>query len=299
MHLVSHLRALITALLVILNTILFGIPVYVLAFFKLLLRGRAAQKAIGRALIRTVEGWIDGVLLIQRWMLPIRWDIRGTEDLHRDQWYFINCNHQSWADLPILMQTFEHRIPFYKIFAKKQLIWLPIIGQALWALDYPFMQRYSREDLAQNPAKRGQDLENTRRLCRRYREAPVAILNFIEGTRFTKTKHQAQHAPYRHLLRPKAGGFAFALAALEGRIRRLLDVTIAYPGGSSRFWDYLGGRIDRVVVRVRPIEIPERFLSGDYERDPAFREDFQQWVRDLWVEKDALLDHLLRRRESN
>jgi len=296
MCLFSHLRAVATALLVSLNTILFGIPVYVLAFFKLLLRGRAAQKVIARILIRTVEGWIDGILLIQRWMLPIRWDIVGTEDLRRDEWYFINCNHQSWADLPILMQTFEHRIPFYKIFAKKQLVWLPIIGQALWALDYPFMERYSREALARHPSKRGQDLANTRRLCRRYREAPVSILNFIEGTRFTPAKHRTQQSPYRHLLRPKAGGFAFALAALEGRITRLLDVTIAYPEGDTRFWAYLGGRIRRIVIRVRTIDIPERFLNGDYEEDAAFREAFQRWVRDLWAAKDALLDQLMERR---
>lgn len=296
MRLFSHLRAVATALLVSLNTILFGIPVYVLALFKLLLRGRAAQKVIARILIRTVEGWIDGILLIQRWMLPIRWDIVGTEDLRRDEWYFINCNHQSWADLPILMQTFEHRIPFYKIFAKKQLVWLPIIGQALWALDYPFMERYSREALARHPSKRGQDLANTRRLCRRYREAPVSILNFIEGTRFTPAKHRTQQSPYRHLLRPKAGGFAFALAALEGRITRLLDVTIAYPEGDTRFWAYLGGRIRRIVIRVRTIDIPERFLNGDYEEDAAFREAFQRWVRDLWAAKDALLDQLMERR---
>ena len=55
---------------------------------------------------------------------------------------------------------------------------------------------------------------------------------------------------------------------------------------------YLGGRIQSIVVRVHSIDIPERFLSGDYEEDAAFREDFQRWVRDLWDAKDALLDEL-------
>ena len=136
---------------------------------------------------------------------------------------------------------------------------------------------------------RGKDLETTRRACERYRHTPVSILNFIEGTRFTPEKHARQGSPYRHLLKPKAGGFAFTLAAMDGRIREILDVTIIYPHRELTFWDYLCGRVEKIMVRVRKIPVPEQFLEGDYENDRDFRDAFQSWVSRLWRGKDDLI----------
>ena len=295
MTLLDHCRAVAGLLLVALNTLFWGIPVYLLTLVKLVFRRASQQEQLARALMRTVNVWIHGNLWIQRVMLRIQWDIQGTEGLRMDEWYFVNCNHQSWADLPILLEVFTGIIPFPKIFTKQELIWLPIIGQALWAMDYPFMRRYSREYRERHPHKAGKDREATRRACRKYRHTPVAILNFPEGTRFTAAKHRQQASPYRHLLRPKAGGLAYALEALEGRIRRLLDVTIIYPEGETRFWAYVSGQVRRIVVRVRQIEIPARFLQGDYHSDPEFRAGFQAWLGEQWQHKDDLLDRHLKR----
>jgi hypothetical protein len=55
----------------------------------------------------------------------------------------------------------------------------------------------------------------------------------------------------------------------------------------------LSGRLSRLIVRVRQIEVPREFLVGDYEDDPAFRERFQAWLRELWREKDELIDSLV------
>ena len=293
MTLLDHCRAVATLLLGVLNTLLWGVPVYFLVLVKLVLRGRERQRKLVLVLMRTVNFWIYGNLLIQRVMLRIQWDIEGCDGLRRDEWYFVNCNHQSWADLLILLEVFTGKIPFFKIFTKQQLIWLPIIGQALWAMDYPFMRRYSREYRERHPEKAGRDREAARRACRKYRNTPVAILNFAEGTRFSAAKHRQQASPFRHLLRPKAGGLAYALEALEGRIRLMLDTTIIYPDGCTRFWDYLGGRIDRIVVRVRQVEIPERFLKGDYHADPEFRAAFQEWLVAQWRRKDDLITRIL------
>ena len=298
MTLRDHCRAVTGLLLVALNTLFWGIPVYLLTLLKLIFRGRAQQHGLALALMRTVNVWIHGNLWIQRVMLRIQWDIRGTEGLRMDEWYFVNCNHQSWADIPILLEVFTGRIPFPKIFTKQELIWLPIIGQALWAMDYPFMRRYSREERRRNPEKADRDREAARRACRKYRHTPVAILNFAEGTRFSAAKQRRQASPYRHLLRPRAGGLAYALEALEGRIRHLLDVTIIYPDGRTRFWEYVGGKINRIVVRVRQVEIPERFLQGDYPSDPEFRAAFQAWLGELWQHKDELLARHLERDAS-
>ena len=52
------------------------------------------------------------------------------------------------------------------------------------------------------------------------------------------------------------------------------------------------GRVHSVKVRVTQREIPAEFAAGDYENDAEFRERFQTWVSDLWLEKDALIGSL-------
>jgi 1-acyl-sn-glycerol-3-phosphate acyltransferase len=288
-----HLRACGITLIIAVNTLIWGLPIHLLALVKLCVPSAAWKTACTGGLIRLVKGWIRGVLFIQDRFLKIAWDIRQTADLSREQWYIVTINHQSWADIPALLQALTDRVPFPVVFAKQQMFWVPVIGTAIWAMDYPIMKRFSRRYLARHPEKRGIDLETTRQSCRKYQFRPVAIWNFIEGTRFTPDKHRRQHSPYRHLLRPKKGGLAFAIQAMERRITRLLDVTIVYPGGITNFWSYLGGNVRRVTVHLREIAIPDHLLSGSYSDDPRCREAFQEWLDRLWQEKDDLIDDLL------
>jgi len=138
--------------------------------------------------------------------------------------------------------------------------------------------------------RKGKDLETTRRACERYRHTPVSILNFIEGTRFTREKHRKQQSLYRHLLRPKAVGFAHALAAMDGRIKDIIDVTIMYPKAPLDFWTYLCGKIPHIAGRIRKLPVPEDVLTGDYQNNQAFKDRFQSWVSGLWQEKDELIE---------
>ena len=121
---------------------------------------------------------------------------------------------------------------------------------------------------------------------------PVTVFNFMEGTRFTPEKHRQQASPYRHLLRPRAGGTAFVLGAMGDTLHTMLDVTIVYPGRQPSFWDYLCGRMERIVVDIRRLEIPRQFLGMDYANDPEAREAFQAWVGKLWQEKDERIERL-------
>lgn len=289
------LRGVIAISLMSMNTVFWAIPVHLLAFTKLLIRSHAWQVTCARLLMDTVTCWIWGILAALRVTQDTVYDIKGREGLSTSQWYFLNCNHQSWSDILVLLIAFNGHIPFFKFFLKKQLLWVPLLGTSWWALDYPFMERFSKEFLDRNPHMKGTDLATTRRMCERYRHTPVSILNFIEGTRFTREKHARQGSPYRHLLKPRAGGFAFALAAMDGMIRDVIDVTIIYPRGVFTFWDYLCGRIDKIAVRVKKMQVPEVFLSGDYENDKDFREGFQAWVCTLWEEKDHLIEESMAR----
>jgi hypothetical protein len=73
----------------------------------------------------------------------------------------------------------------------------------------------------------------------------------------------------------------------------MLDATIVYPDGITNFWSYLGGNVRHISVHIREIEIPDPLLRGGYADDPEFRDAFQKWIRQIWQEKDALIDRLL------
>ncbi len=289
----QELRGVFTLTAIVLNTIFWAIPIYIGILLKLLIPITAWRKELQRFLIPFAEAWISCNNFFLTSAGTTSWDIRGTETLSRDGRYLVNANHQTWSDVLVLQHVFNREIPFLKFFIKQELIWLPVLGLAWWGLEFPFMKRYSRETVEKHPELRGKDLETTTRMCRRLRDEAFAITNFLEGTRFTEEKRDRQQAPYRHLLRPKAGGIAFVLGAIGDCIDSMLDVTIVYEGRDPSLWEFLCGRIDRVVVDVRERRVPHDLVSRDYNEDERFRDDIQAWVRDLWAEKDALIDTMV------
>lgn len=276
----------IVTLLLLLNTlVLFG-PLMVFALLKLVFQSEM-RDSCSRAVMWIAETWSEINKLIFRLCLPTRWEIRGDEGLRGDTSYLVVSNHQSWVDIPALVQSLNRRTPFFKFFLKKELIWVPFLGLAWWALDYPFMKRYTKAFLAKHPELKGKDLEITRQACELYKRQPVTIVNYLEGTRFTPVKHDEQASPYRYLLKPKAGGVAFVLAAMGEQLDAVLDVTVVYPQARiPGFWDLISGQVPRVIVDIQIRELEPALWQGDYENDPAYRESVQNWVNQLWVEKD-------------
>ena len=147
-------------LLLLLNTLVLIGPLLVFALLKLVLPGRY-RDAASAVVMWIAETWAQIDKLIFACCIPTRWDIRGGEGLRVDTSYLVVSNHQSWVDIPALIQTLNRRTPFFKFFLKKELIWVPFLGLAWWALDYPFMKRYSKAFLARHPELRGQDLAIT------------------------------------------------------------------------------------------------------------------------------------------
>lgn len=275
------------------NTLFLCLLIYLVAIAKLLIPIKAWRAQCTKAAIWLAETWISGnsawMWLTQR----TEWRVSGLEGLRKDDWYLVICNHQSWADIFVLQHVFNKRIPFLKFFLKQELIWVPVIGLAWWALDFPFMKRYSKQQIARNPALRGKDLETTRKAAEKFKTTPVSVMNFLEGTRFTPAKHRKQESPYQHLLKPKAGGIGFVLGAMGDQITTMLDVTIVYPQGIPDAWDFYKGQVHEIEVIVQKRPIPAEYRNQDYQNDPEFREAFQAWVRELWSQKDDLLDERL------
>jgi len=289
------LVAAIASVLMVLNA-LFWVPV--LLFFsliKLLLPFAPVQKALAPVLLWIAEAWIScnsGWVAVRQ---DTHWDVQGIDGLDPRSWYMVNCNHQSWVDILVLQHLLNHKIPLLKFFLKQQLIWVPVMGLAWWALDFPFMRRHSEAYLKQHPEMRGKDQETTRRACAKFALVPTSVMNFLEGTRFTPSKHARQQSPYKHLLKPKAGGMALALNAMGDKFRAILDITIVYPDGTPTFWHFLQGRVRRVVVRARLLPIPAHLVNADYSGDAEVRLQYQAWVQQLWRDKDALIGDILRR----
>lgn len=286
-------RGAIAFLLLAFNTLFWCTLLFALALLKLVLPLRAVRLRIDRLLNAIATAWIAcnsaWMWLTQR----TRWNVQGVSELPYHGWYLVNCNHQSWVDIFVLQYVMNRRIPLLKFFLKQELIYVPVIGLAWWALDFPFMKRHGRTALRRNPQLRQQDRETTRRACAKFAHVPTSVMNFAEGTRFTPAKHRAQSSPYRHLLKPKAGALALALNAMGEQFHSLIDATIVYPAGAPTFWQFLCGRVPEIIVRTRQVAIPPEFCQGDYEEDSAFRSTFHQWLAGIWEEKDAQIESLL------
>jgi len=289
----APLKGIFAVLLILINTLLFLPLLLLVALAKLIVPVLPFRKACTIVLNAIAWYWIGFNNTLMNLLHRVEWDVRGADELSKEHWYFVTCNHQSWADIPAIQYVLNSKIPLLKFFLKKQLIWVPLLGVAWWALDFPFMHRHTKEQIAKRPELKGKDIEATKAACEKFRYTPVTIFNFMEGTRFTPEKHQRQNSPYKHLLKPRAGGTAFVFGAMGEMIHTMLDVTIVYPGGRPGIWDYLCGRVRKIVIDIRTREVPERFLGMDYENNREVRVDFQRWVSEIWAEKDQRIETLL------
>ncbi|MGH8176616.1 MAG: acyltransferase [Steroidobacter sp.] len=294
----KRLRAPIAALLFAANTVVHVAVLLVVALFKALLPVRAMRRFFDRVLMSIAASWIDFDSWMIRAMTRTRFVVQTPPTLRLDGHYLVMANHQSWVDIPVLQAVLNRKVPLLRFFLKSQLFWVPLLGLAWWALDFPFMKRYSREMLSKRPELAGRDIAATRRSCAKFNDIPVSVMNFVEGTRFTPVKHERQASPFTHLLKPKAGGVGFVLDAMGDALHSLLDITLVYPHGRPTFADLFSDRVPEVLVRVVERPIPAELIGGDYEKDPQVRVRVQRWINEIWREKDATIDELLSKAES-
>ena len=279
-----------------LNTVVLCLVLFLCSFAKLLAPPGEPRRHVRRFLARLPVAWIalnNGIFTLMR---ITRWDTEIPQDLKREGSYLVISNHQSWADVLILQHTFNRRLPFFRFFVKESLIWLPFMGAAWWALDMPFMKRYSREQLEAHPELNGRDLENARKACEKFKQMPVAMMNFPEGSRFSISKRDLQHSRYKNLLEPRIGGIGQVLFALADYLDELVDVTIFFAGRSDQtaptLWEFVSGQVSRVVVQARRIAIPDALRGRNFRTDLEFRGELERWVTRMWQEKDALIADL-------
>ena len=276
-------------LAIVFNTLFWCIFLLSIAIFKLLIPLENWKRLCTKLIIKIGECWIYCNGLWMRVLHRPKWNVEGFDSLDQTNWYLSVANHQSWADIFILQGITNRKIPMLKFFMKDVLIWVPVIGLAWWALDMPFLKRYTKETLDKKPELRGKDIKAMEKSFERFSRYPVSIFSFAEGTRFNEEKRVNQGSAYNFLLNPKSGGIGLTLTTMP-YIRLILDFSIYYHSSSRSFWDFLCGRMSKVDVKVREIKIPENLLERNYEEDIQFREELKSWIEDIWQEKDKFIE---------
>ena len=288
-RLLAPITLFLSVILACLVTIVCSIPMIIAGVIKLLLPIPAVWRSISRFCNVMMYCWSCGLAVLLRLNPFLKWDVQGLEGLSKKNWYLLICNHRSWADIVVLCVLFRKHIPVNKYFLKQQLAWVPFLGLACWALDMPFMRRYSRSYLIRHPEKRGKDVETTRRSCEKFRLWPTTIVNFVEGSRLTKEKRQQSRSPYQNLLPPQAAGIAMALNVLGKQFDKMLNVTLCYPENNQNpFYAMLSGKLTCIVVRINLIPV-DKGLHGDYVKDKNFKRQFQLWLNTIWHDKDDVI----------
>ncbi|OXL25406.1 acyltransferase [Psychrobacter sp. DAB_AL32B] len=276
------------------NSIAAGIPIWLMGATKAITGSQIADKTV----IGVTNYWINSNNAVIDNILPDKdWRISLPDDVHTHGKYLLLSNHQSWVDTSIVQYISEKRLPLTRFFTKFELIYIPVIGQAFYFLDFPMMRRHSKEAIAKNPALQGKDIEEAKRACALLKNKPFTLLNYLEGTRFTPTKRDKQHSPYKNLLKPRAGGLSLAINALGDDIDGILDMTIVYPDGVPTYGDLWKGNIKRLGVDVRHIKMPNALFAaiqdGGYENDETVKAKMFDWVEQIWQQKDQRITEML------
>jgi 1-acyl-sn-glycerol-3-phosphate acyltransferase len=290
--LLATLTGLMSTAFLVLHTLFLTLPLYLLFILKCISPNHRWRDACQTGLNYIGDSWTATNKRWIFWLYGKDIEVSGLPKLNRNDWHFIICNHQSWTDILILQSIFSKKIPFIKFFTKDVLKYFPLLGIGFLVFEFPTMKRYPAKILAKKPHLRGQDLQKTIKLCQRYTQQPSSILNFIEGTRFTQFKKAQQSSPYQHLLIPKTGGFAITIQAMQPKIKKIINVVIAYPNVTNNFWRFLCGRIRPIKVKIEVIKIPEHLLNGNYLQDNAYKSQLKAWLASIWRNNDQLLSSI-------
>ena len=285
------IRGVFASLLYTTNLVIMALVIILGSIFVVLTPSHKGRHFISKQLQKISVLWGDINAQIMRLSHP-QWDIQGTEQLNPKKSYLLMSNHLSGLDILVLCSIFNHKTPPFKFFMKKQLVWsLPLAGLACWALGFPLMGRHSKSEIKKNPKLKYKDSLSAKKACDKIREFPSTMINFVEGTRFTPTKHQRQRSPYKNLLKPRAGGLAMVVNELEHELQGILHVTLVYSGAPMTLWKFITGWRATISVHYQVLPITKE-LVGDYYNDREYRRNFQLWLNKLWQAKDKEIQQI-------
>jgi 1-acyl-sn-glycerol-3-phosphate acyltransferase len=174
----------------------------------------------GKQVYRINRLWTWFVLRIARISLTVR----GLENLDPSEQYVFMVNHQSNIDIPVLVQSLTQFQ--LRWIAKKELLWVPLFGWAMWATKHIIVNRSDAGDARKS-------LERAKRRI----AAGISVVVFPEGTR----SHDGKLLPF------KKGGFLLALQTGKN----IVPVTINGSGQllPSGDWRLRSGNVEVTVEK--------------------------------------------------
>lgn len=285
-------------LIVTVSTVVLTTIIFIGSIFKLIAPKGRATDAMTHLLSSFGELWVWVNKSVVWFYRDMEWDIQIPDDISHTGRYLVFCNHQSGVDILALQHCLNRRAPFGRYLLKQQLIWVPVLGVAWWALDMAFLRRYSRQELLKNPSLRGKDLENAARACEKLKHIPVSMMTFPEGTRFSEAKKEQQVSPYKHLLRPRYGGVGQVLYSFGDALDSLIDVTITYPHGTPGVWQYISGQVKKISVKIQLRPIDKNIRGRNFREDSVAKRELKTWVDGIWEEKEQYITQKLADKEE-
>jgi 1-acyl-sn-glycerol-3-phosphate acyltransferase len=133
-------------------------------------------------------------------------------------------NHQSNIDIPVLVQSLAHFQ--LRWIAKKELLWVPLFGWAMWATKHITVNRSDPNDAAKSLERAKQRMA-----------AGISVVVFPEGTRSRNGK----------LLAFKKGGFLLALQSGKNIVPIIINGSgQLLPSGD---WRLRSGMVEVIVEK--------------------------------------------------
>ena len=274
----------VVTFLCILFILSFGVIVLSIINAPRLVPNKKLKKLLGHISNRIGSKIVELITASLQILHGLEWEFNIAEHLNTQTWYIAMSNHQSWADIFILLAAGHKKMPLLKFFMKKELQWIPIIYLVHKTIDMPFLNRHSQKQIQANPELKKLDYENAEIAAKRFSRNPSTAFSFAEGTRFTDEKHLAQASPYKNFLIPKIGALAIALKGMP-QVNELIDFTVIYSSKKRSAWDFLCGEMSQAKVYAKAYEIPNTLKGKNFDQEEEYRQEFKNFINKIWKEK--------------
>ncbi len=214
--------------------------------------------------------------------------INGTEiifsgdELPLEENAIVILNHQALVDIPVAFRLarMKGRLGDMKWFVKDVLKYVPGIGWGMLFLDCLFLKRNWLKD--QGSITRV--FSNLTKF-----EVPCWIMSFVEGTRFSPKKIKASqeyaakngYQVMNHVQMPRTKGFVATATSLGNLVPAVYDFTIGYFGKVPTMIEWIRGDVQKAALHMRRFELKDL---------PKTEKELSDWLRQIFVEKDQLLE---------
>lgn len=291
---VRHVKAMAVLGFIVVNLSLWLCPLMVLVLLKWLIPAARFRRGVDGAMAWVYRSAVQCDSWVLFGLMDIRLEVEGMADRYTGDFYLVIANHQSWSDIFILQHLFNRKAPVLKFLVKKELIFMPLVGLICWAYDYPFLHRRSHKSDPNSSGVSKTDRETLNRSLGRFLGSTASIINFAEGTRYSPAKARKQGSPFRHLLKPRAGGLNAIFQMVGTRLDAVVDVTLAYDAETASFWRFIGGGIRRVKIHAETLVPGEILHDGEGPQEGSPLGMTAEWINERWALKDRVLSRLTR-----